>query len=219
MVDRNGNIVNNYSYDEWGNITTSSETVSNPFKYAGEVYDSETGLYYLKARYYDPSIGRFINEDTVEGQVDNPLSLNLYSYCYNNPIIYKDSTGNKPYSIKVDSLYTIGGYGHYYDYTYTERGSDAITTALNFIPYMGTIMTGCYLLTGWKEIDGSSAKGLMGILDRIKANDMTSLSLDILSTLEYLEDAGKLSKVLRISGKLIGKTAGYTRLTYKEEKI
>ncbi len=69
MVDRNGNVVNNYTYDEWGNITASSETVSNSFKYAGEVYDSETGLYYLRARYYDPTVGRFFNEDTVEGQV------------------------------------------------------------------------------------------------------------------------------------------------------
>jgi RHS repeat-associated protein len=94
MVDRNGNVVNNYSYDEWGNITASSETVSNPFKYAGEVYDSETGLYYLRARYYDPTVGRFLNEDTVEGQIDNPLTLNLYTYCQNNPILYKDPTGN-----------------------------------------------------------------------------------------------------------------------------
>ena len=87
-------MVNNYTYDEWGNILESNETISNPFKYAGEVYDEETGLYYLRARYYDPSTGRFLNEDTVEGQIDNPLSLNLYTYCYNNPLIYLDPTGN-----------------------------------------------------------------------------------------------------------------------------
>ncbi len=68
MVDRNGNVVNNYAYDEWGNITTGSETVSNPFKYAGEVYDSERELYYLRVRYYHLSIGRFINEDSFEGK-------------------------------------------------------------------------------------------------------------------------------------------------------
>lgn len=94
IVDRNGNVVNSYEYDEWGNIRTSNETISNPFKYAGEIYDEETGLYYLRARYYDPALGRFINEDTVEGQIDNPLSLNLYSYCYNNPLIFIDPTGN-----------------------------------------------------------------------------------------------------------------------------
>lgn len=94
MIDRNGNIVNNYEYDEWGNILYSKETVSNPFKYAGEVYDQETGLYYLRARYYDPTMGRFLNEDSYEGQVDNPLSLNLYTYCYNEPLGHVDPSGH-----------------------------------------------------------------------------------------------------------------------------
>lgn len=94
MVDTNGNIVNQYQYDEWGNLLTNNETVKNSFKYAGEIYDEETGLYYLRARYYDPSIGRFINEDTYEGEVKNPLSLNLYTYVHNNPLIYSDPTGN-----------------------------------------------------------------------------------------------------------------------------
>ncbi|WP_027092750.1 RHS repeat domain-containing protein [Cohnella thermotolerans] len=93
MVDTSGNVVNSYSYDEWGNLTRQTEQVPNIFKYAGEVYDSETGLYYLRARYYDPSIGRFINEDTYEGQIDNPLSLNLYTYVENNPLIYSDPSG------------------------------------------------------------------------------------------------------------------------------
>lgn len=94
MVDAAGTVANKYQYDEWGNLTTNSETVKNSFKYAGEVYDEETGLYYLRARYYDPSMGRFINEDTYEGNIKNPLSLNLYSYVYNNPLIYSDPTGH-----------------------------------------------------------------------------------------------------------------------------
>lgn len=70
------------------------EETLNPFKYTGEVYDEETGLYYLRARYYDPSMRRFLNEDTYEGQIDNPLSLNLYTYVENNPLIYVDPTGH-----------------------------------------------------------------------------------------------------------------------------
>ncbi|WP_246553681.1 RHS repeat domain-containing protein [Paenibacillus tritici] len=93
IVDTNGKVVNNYTYDEWGNITSQKEEISNSFKYTGEVYDEETGLYYLRARYYDPSMGRFLNEDTVEGQIDNPLSQNLYTYVHNNPLIYTDPTG------------------------------------------------------------------------------------------------------------------------------
>lgn len=46
-----------------------------------------------RARYYDPSMGRFLNEDTYEGQIDNPLSQNLYTYVHNNPLIYSDPSG------------------------------------------------------------------------------------------------------------------------------
>ncbi|WP_438498618.1 RHS repeat-associated core domain-containing protein, partial [Paenibacillus sp. IHBB 3054] len=95
IVNTSGTPVNTYSYDEWGNITSQTEGIPNSFKYAGEVYDEETGLYYLRARYYDPSIGRFLNEDTVEGQIDNPLSQNLYTYVSNNPLIYTDPTGHR----------------------------------------------------------------------------------------------------------------------------
>ncbi|MEK4063788.1 MULTISPECIES: RHS repeat-associated core domain-containing protein [unclassified Paenibacillus] len=95
IVNTSGTPVNTYSYDEWGNITSQTEGIQNSFKYAGEIYDAETGLYYLRARYYDPSIGRFLNEDTVEGQIDNPLSQNLYTYVSNNPLIYTDPSGHQ----------------------------------------------------------------------------------------------------------------------------
>ena len=94
VIDENGNAVNSYSYDEWGNILSSQEQISNPMKYAGEYYDEETGLYYLRARYYDPSIGRFISKDSVEGEINNPLTINLYTYCANNPINSWDPSGN-----------------------------------------------------------------------------------------------------------------------------
>lgn len=58
-------------------------------------YDKEWGLYYLRARYYDPSTARFISEDTYEGDITNPLSLNLYTYCANNPLIYVDPSGHE----------------------------------------------------------------------------------------------------------------------------
>ncbi len=94
MVGTDGSLVNSYQYDEWGNLTQQKETVANEFKYAGETYDAETGLYYLKARYYEPNAGCFLNEDTYEGQIDNPLSQNLYTYVHNNPLIYTDPTGH-----------------------------------------------------------------------------------------------------------------------------
>ncbi|MDR5002788.1 RHS repeat-associated core domain-containing protein, partial [Brevibacillus parabrevis] len=91
-----GNALNTYEYDIWGNLIAEKvkETMPNPFTYGGEMYDKESGFYYLRARYYDPKMGRFISEDTYKGQVENPLSLNRYTYVSNNPIKYIDPSGH-----------------------------------------------------------------------------------------------------------------------------
>lgn len=94
IVDEAGNMINSYQYDEWGNILQQQEGIENAFKYTGEIQDEETGLYYLRARYYDPAIGRFVSKDSYEGSVTNPLSLNLYTYVENKPLNNIDPTGN-----------------------------------------------------------------------------------------------------------------------------
>jgi RHS repeat-associated protein len=67
---------------------------SSMIGYAGYFYDGETGLYYLNARMYDPTIARFLQEDTYKGDINDPLSLNLYTYCHNEPLMYTDPTGH-----------------------------------------------------------------------------------------------------------------------------
>ena len=96
MTDANGSIVAQYEYDAWGNITSQSGTMAsnNPIRYAGYRYDNETGLYYLKARYYDADIGRFLTRDSFHGIENDPLSLNQYAYTKNNPVMYKDANGH-----------------------------------------------------------------------------------------------------------------------------
>ncbi len=97
-----------YEYDAWGNVIAvkdasgnaiTDEThiaLVNPIRYRGYYYDSETGLYYLGSRYYDPSIGRFLNADTIDVLSVSPAELtdkNLFSYCDNNPVTRADSGG------------------------------------------------------------------------------------------------------------------------------
>ncbi|NLU49372.1 MAG: RHS repeat-associated core domain-containing protein, partial [Syntrophomonadaceae bacterium] len=67
--------------------------VDNRILFSGEMYDP-SGLIYLRARYYDPVVGRFLTEDTLFGELDDPLSQNLYLYCANNPVVYVDPTGH-----------------------------------------------------------------------------------------------------------------------------
>lgn len=99
LRDKTGRLLNQYSYDIWGNVQKIKEEVANPFLYSGEYWDSSTNLQYLRARWYDPNMGRFINEDTYEGDIKNPLSLNLYTYVENNPLRYVDPTGHGVYSV------------------------------------------------------------------------------------------------------------------------
>ncbi|KAA8995777.1 RHS repeat-associated core domain-containing protein, partial [Paenibacillus spiritus] len=90
-------LLSTYDYDIWGNpkVTEEADSFRNAFRYAGEYWDSDTGLQYLRARWYDPSTGRFITEDTWEGRINHPDSQNPYVYVVNNPLRYVDPSGLK----------------------------------------------------------------------------------------------------------------------------
>ncbi len=94
LADGNGNVLDSYEYDAFGNQTASTGTFDNPYRYAGEPYDSETSQYYLRSRYYDPGLGRFVSEDSYGGDQNSPLTLNRYTYGLNNPLVYVDPSGH-----------------------------------------------------------------------------------------------------------------------------
>jgi RHS repeat-associated protein len=106
LIDTEGNIAVTYDYDAFGNILSKTGDADNSVRYAGYQYDEESGLYYLNARYYDSATARFITEDTYTGEKNDPLSLNLYSYCHNNPIIYTDPSGHRVASEEFDRGYS-----------------------------------------------------------------------------------------------------------------
>ena len=81
-------IENVYEYDSFGNSIYGEEGIHNPFRYTGQQYDSLTGLYYLRSRFYNPVTARFTQEDSYYGD-----GLNLYAYCRNNPVNYYDPEG------------------------------------------------------------------------------------------------------------------------------
>ena len=94
LLGTDGTVAASYYYDAFGNITEQTGSVNNNITYAGYQYDKETDLYYLNARMYDAKTARFLQEDTYLGNAGDPLSLNLYTYCANNPVIYIDPTGH-----------------------------------------------------------------------------------------------------------------------------
>ena len=143
--DESGNIVARYEYDAWGNCTvmnaygtvnTSASFIgnSNPFRYRGYYYDTETGFYYLQTRYYDPTICRFINADNYELVAELsyvPGELNMYAYCGNNPIMYTDETGE----LAISAGLYFGGMALFFllELLYIETTTHAISNSIVYI--------------------------------------------------------------------------------------
>jgi RHS repeat-associated protein len=93
LTDSSGKLVNTYQYDPYGNLTSSTGTVANPWRYAGGYYDSGTGLYKFGIRYYDPTTGRWTQRDPVGGSLQELVKANPYVYAGNNPVNMVDPSG------------------------------------------------------------------------------------------------------------------------------
>ncbi|MBD3331512.1 hypothetical protein GF356_01575, partial [candidate division GN15 bacterium] len=89
LSDADGDTVQVYEYDVYGQVAASDPNHTNPFLFTGRRFDGDTGLYYYRARYYNPYIGRFLQTDPI-GYADG---MNCYTYCYNNPTIHIDPSG------------------------------------------------------------------------------------------------------------------------------
>ena len=98
VTDGQGEIRNSYQYDAFGIPLETTEQLNNRIRYTGQQYDDVTGQYYLRARYYNPVAGRFMQEDVYQGD-----GLNLYAYCGNNPVVYYDPSG---YYTALGNLFT-----------------------------------------------------------------------------------------------------------------
>jgi len=91
ITSSNGSVVSTYTYDAYGNLTGTTGTLSNPFQYAGQYTDSESGLQYDRARYYDPTVGGFLSRDPASAETRQP-----YGYVGNSPVNGSDPGGLSP---------------------------------------------------------------------------------------------------------------------------
>ena len=98
ICDASGSKVVEYSYDAWGKVLSTTGSlastigVSNPYRYRGYWFDTETGLYYLQSRYYDPQTGRFVNADATFDENASITCYNLFAYCSNKTITHKKTS-------------------------------------------------------------------------------------------------------------------------------
>ena len=184
IYNASGTLVGSYTYDAWGRVTenatsadTQNITETNPIRYRGYYYDTETRLYYLKSRYYDPATKRFLNadgSDNLKPQSDL-YDKNLYSYCDNNPIMCEDLDGNvwiTAVAVGVGSQYAADIIGNLIA---GKTGKDIFIPTSSIGEYVAAGVTALIPgsgLTGSLMRSAVSA-GIYGIEKQIKRGDLT----------------------------------------------
>ncbi|MFH0838443.1 MAG: RHS repeat-associated core domain-containing protein [Patescibacteria group bacterium] len=160
VLDEEGNVVERRDYLPYGQerfVHEELNTPDTPQKFTGKELDSETGLYYYGARYYDPLIGRFISSDPWEGDLQNPQSLNKYTYVLNNPIMLVDPSGMinvKTGEVeKGDTMTSITGT---YNNIYGTRLTPQQLAVINSVSDPDKIQTGQIIKMGAINADGST---------------------------------------------------------------
>jgi len=167
IVDTSGNIVNEYDYDVWGNFLKKEETIENPFTYFGQTYDETTGLYYLRARYYDPTTGRFTQQDPAED------GYNWYVYGNQNPVMYVDYSGESILAVIIIGAVVgavAGGFAGAYVSKKTTGSVSGTSVAIGVLG--GATIGG---LLGW---------GFYGLGVSISASGLVSTAPGLYKTLE-----------------------------------
>ncbi len=94
LMNGSGTITDSYDYDAFGRLLAQAGTTSNLYRFAGQQWDSDLGLYYMRARYLKTDLGRFWTSDTLEGSQDEPLGLHKYLYCNGDPVNMRDPSGH-----------------------------------------------------------------------------------------------------------------------------
>ena len=159
IVDAAGTQVVAYTYDAWGKLLSTTGSMAgtlgeyNPLRYRGYVYDTETGLYYLNSRYYNPETGRFINADAESLITASPDSAtwdkNLFAYCDNNPIVRVDNGGNWWHVIVGAAVGVVAQYIS--DITISlaqgEDFADALKPTSTWVDYGAAALSGAFAAT------------------------------------------------------------------------
>jgi RHS repeat-associated protein len=165
LTDQTGDTVASYTYDAYGNPTGTVSSTENPFRYAGQYTDPETGLQYLRARYYDPSTGQFLSRDPLEAQTRDP-----YGYAADNPLSFTDPTGmdfldkvGKAISGGSASFLDSATGGLSTDLLSALTGADPNCVRANFGPIGGVAKA-----AGWILPFGRGAKAAEGVAGVIK---------------------------------------------------
>ena len=210
LVDNSGNIVVKYKYDAYGNRISITDTSGcdlgniNPFRYKGYYYDDDVEMYYCKSRFYVPLWHRWLNSDSINYlEPKNITSLNLFTYCNNNPVMYVDPTG------RFTILGLLISVGLSLAFEVLEDALDGNRMDHDWKDYLGAGISGIFGASSGNFVMNGIFSFAGGITDAwlfgdLKENGIGNLILSIGVSFLISEGASRLSK--HISNKIqIGK--------------
>ena len=210
LVDNSGNIVVKYKYDAYGNRISITDTSGcdlgniNPFRYKGYYYDDDAQMYYCKSRFYVPLWHRWLNSDSINYlEPKNITSLNLFTYCNNNPVMYVDPTG------RFTILGLLISVGLSLAFEVLEDALDGNGMDHDWKDYLGAGISGIFGASSGNFVMNGIFSFAGGITDAwlsgdLKENGIGNLILSIGVSFLISEGASRLSK--HISNKIqIGK--------------
>ena len=207
LIDGNGATQVEYTYDTWGACTTTGAMagtlgLKNPFRYRGYVYDSDTALYYLESRYYDPETGRFLSADVYLSTNQGVLGNNAFIYCGNNPVVRRDE-GGELWDTVFDVISLVGSVAE----VIVNPASGAAWAALG-ADILCTVVPG---LTG----GGAIVKAVT------KADDVVDAAKTIYKAADKASDIRRASgsyEIIYKSGKNYVGKGGYSRMLSSAQK-
>ena len=223
IYDASGTKIGEYTYDAWGNCSVTygvgKDVVrNNPIRYRSYYYDKETNLYYLNARYYDPALRRFLSLDSANYlDPDTPNGLNLYAYCYNDPVNHAD-----PIGCSADTILDIISIGwSFFDFIRKPTWENAGWLALDVVFAVVPFLTGSQIMKAASKLDDiSDIGGYMNKFDNVYdsiviGNDMgrvSNLAFDTgsmiydgykpLNALYAMGQADKVTDAMRFAAKV-----------------
>jgi RHS repeat-associated protein len=205
-ADGGGAVTKAYVYDAFGVESDIDELDTNPFRYCAEYFDQETGSIYLRARYYDPSVGGFMSEDPIRD------SLNWYTYCMGNPLLFFDPSGLdalstdplNPYKINPSSTSTEVISDIYYRQTngWTPNASVASAPNISYIEIddLHELLDALGMIPGL-DIIFDSFNGLVYLFEGDRSNMMISM-ISVLPA----GDAAKAGRIISTSSEILSET-------------
>ncbi len=211
LFDGNGNIVARYSYDSWGNLLSIKDSngndrtndntfvgYKNPIRYRGYYYDSETKLYYLQSRYYNPEWGRFLNADSIT--TSDLLGKNLFSYCQNNPVSYMDGGGTCPFWDGVQGFFS--DQWNSISSTVSTFVEDPIQTYVDFYTTPSNYLKLCPIVDLWVSTGETAVDGIQ----TLASGDVNAIAYRLGYNTGNAAEAVALTVASEATYKVVGKS-------------